>query len=95
MDTYIKQAENFIKLGNEALLETPPDYGKNEEFFKKAISFYEKELIKTPSPENINFEIGKTCLLLKDKMGACQDFEVAMNLGHSGAKEMYNNYCKQ
>jgi hypothetical protein len=87
MSIYIKQAKDFIKLANEALLETPPDYGKHEEFFKKAISFYEQELVGNPDADEIYLKMGQLRLLLNDKVGASQDFEKAKELANSKASK--------
>lgn len=87
MSTYINQAKDSIKLANEALLETPPDYGKHQEFFRKAISFYEQELVGNPDSDEIHLKMGELRLLLNDKVGASQDFEKAKELANSKASK--------
>ncbi len=94
MNNYIAEAKNKIIKANEERLKFPPNYGSYDNLIKEAIFLYEEALAETIDSSEIYFEIGKLRLLLKDKIGACQDFEKAKNLGHHEAVEMINNYCK-
>lgn len=47
-----------------------------------------------PDTKSALFYRGKAYLDLSKTKEACQDFEKAKDLGHQGAWEMINNYCK-
>jgi tetratricopeptide (TPR) repeat protein len=93
MDIYIKQAENLNRLAIEENSKTPLNYGIRDKYIKDAISFFEKAFNENPDTGDIYLKSGKLHLLLKDKIGACQDFEKAKDLGNEEALVMFGKYC--